>query len=267
MMFAIRGSVIHTPSETLDHETGLKILDDAIIVIANDGIILEVADLSEEVDLGRGYAILDKYGLDQKNVLNLRKTDVLIPGFIDVHLHAPQYSYTGTATDKPLMEWLNHYTFPAEQAHANNDAWSEDVYTRLVKMLIANGTTTAVYFATIHPRPTMLLADICASLGQRALIGKVNMDQNSPENYTETIEESIAGTEEVISHIRSKGLGDLLLPVITPRFVPTCSNGTATFSFHSQSPSAVAQISFPTSPLLTSPVSLAPSVAKSHHSR
>eukprot|EP00292_Cryptomonas_paramecium_P025760 CAMPEP_0113719852 /NCGR_PEP_ID=MMETSP0038_2-20120614/36094_1 /TAXON_ID=2898 /ORGANISM="Cryptomonas paramecium" /LENGTH=75 /DNA_ID=CAMNT_0000648369 /DNA_START=424 /DNA_END=647 /DNA_ORIENTATION=- /assembly_acc=CAM_ASM_000170 len=69
----------------------------------------------------------------------------------------------------------------------------------------------------------MTLADVCASRGQRAFIGKVNMDRNSPENYIEDTEASLLATEQVVSHIRSKGLGNMLLPIITPRFVPTCT--------------------------------------------
>lgn len=48
-------------------------------------------------------------------VTRLKKGQVLVPGFVDVHVHAPQYSFTGTATDKPLLEWLQEYTFPAER--------------------------------------------------------------------------------------------------------------------------------------------------------
>jgi len=48
-------------------------------------------------------------------IVRLKKGQILVPGFIDTHVHAPQYSFTGTATDKPLMEWLQEYTFPAER--------------------------------------------------------------------------------------------------------------------------------------------------------
>jgi hypothetical protein len=54
------------------------------------------------------------HGLSIK-IVRLKKGQILVPGFIDTHVHAPQYSFTGTATDKPLMEWLQEYTFPAER--------------------------------------------------------------------------------------------------------------------------------------------------------
>jgi guanine deaminase len=201
----------------------VEIIQDCYVIVNDEGDIVDVVDLSatrmapDEILIG--------HGIKGEDVVKLGKDEALIPGFIDVHLHAPQYSYTGTATDRPLMEWLTHYTFPAESSHADDLAWAEEVYSKLVKRLLANGTTTAVYFATLHAQPTMLLADICFNLGQRAFIGKVNMDRNSPDNYIESTDESISATELVISHIRSKGSPEMLIPIITPRFVPTCTPG------------------------------------------
>ena len=78
--------------------------------------------------------------------------DFLTPGFVDTHVHAPQYSYTGTATDRPLMGsegWLETYTFPEESRL--RDAWlARQTYERVVRRLLREGTTTACYYATIH---------------------------------------------------------------------------------------------------------------------
>jgi hypothetical protein len=73
----------------------------------------------------------------------------IIPGFIDLHIHAPQYQFLGTATSVPLMQWLQRYTFPAEERMADVSK-AQAVYSRLVDALLRAGTTTAVYFATIH---------------------------------------------------------------------------------------------------------------------
>ena len=218
MVRAFRGAIIHAPFDGF--EQGLELLSDALLIVNDEGDIVNVQNFNE-VEYEK---TLKSYGIDQIEVVVLGEFEAILPGFIDVHLHAPQYSFTGTATDMPLMDWLSHYTFPAESSH-NDLVWAEEVYTKLVRRLLANGTTTAVYFATIHARSTMLLADICSKLGQRALIGKVNMDRNAPETYVETADESIAATELVIAHIQSKGSPEMLMPVITPRFVPTCSPG------------------------------------------
>ena len=83
-----------------------------------------------------------------------------------------QYSYMGTATDKPLMEWLQDYTFPRESGMKNLAAAAAQ-YKSLVSRLLRNGTTTALYFASLHLMPTLLLARTCAEAGQRAFVGKV----------------------------------------------------------------------------------------------
>jgi guanine deaminase len=221
-MKAFRGAIIHSPYDELGK--GVEIILDALTIVKLDGNILEVVDLSKS----QCEDVIQQHCIRPDDIVELAESEVILPGFIDVHLHAPQYSYTGTATDRPLMEWLEHYTFPAESSHNDNLAWAEEVYSKLVRRLLANGTTTAVYFATMHARPAMVLADVCCNMGQRALIGKVNMDRNSPSNYIETADESIASTELVIAHIKSKGLPELLIPVITPRFVPTCTPGDST---------------------------------------
>jgi len=148
------------------------------------------------------------------------------PGFIDTHIHAPQYSYAGTATDRPLMGaegWLESYTFPAESRLSGNVALTEEVYSKVVERTLRNGTTTALYFGTIDVGATKQLADICAAKGQRAMIGKVAMDRNAPDSYVETTAEGLRGTRAFIEYVLGLGLGLMLMPVVTPRFIPTCS--------------------------------------------
>ncbi|MCU7226351.1 guanine deaminase, partial [Acinetobacter bohemicus] len=76
------------------------------------------------------------------------------------------------ALDKPLEKWLNDYTFPLEARYADVD-FARRNYTELVSALLANGTTTAVYFATLHTESSVELARICLAQGQRALVGRV----------------------------------------------------------------------------------------------
>ena len=101
----------------------------------------------------------------------------LLPGFVDLHVHAPQYPQLGSALDVPLEVWLQKYTFPLEARYADA-AFARKSYRLLVDDLIANGTTTGLYFATVHQQATRILADICLEAGQRALIGKVVMDND-----------------------------------------------------------------------------------------
>ncbi|XP_011820530.1 PREDICTED: guanine deaminase isoform X1 [Mandrillus leucophaeus] len=127
-----------------------------------------------------------------------------MPGLVDTHIHASQYSFSGSNVDLPLLEWLTKYTFPAEHRFQNID-FAEEVYTRVVRRTLKNGTTTACYFGTLHTDSSLLLAEITDKFGQRAFVGKVCMDLNDtfPE-YKETTEESIKETERFVSEMLQK---------------------------------------------------------------
>lgn len=152
----------------------------------------------------------------------------LLPGFVDLHIHAPQYPQLGTALDQPLDVWLKTYTFPLE-ARYRDEAFAARAYAMLVEDLIANGTTTALYFGTIHPGANRLLADICLEKGQRALIGKVAMDHKDlcPDDYRDaSVDAALKGTQDLIDYIThhpENGEGRVK-PVITPRFIPACTD-------------------------------------------
>lgn len=152
---------------------------------------------------------------------------LILPGFVDLHVHAPQYAQLGTALDVPLEEWLQTYTFPLE-ARFSDLAFAKEVYSALIDDMLALGTTTALHFATVHVPATTLLADLCLAKGQRALIGKVAMDdpdQCPPEYRDPSAEDAIAGTRAVIEYINAMpGNDGMVHPVVTPRFVPSCTD-------------------------------------------
>lgn len=83
----------------------------------------------------------------------------LIPGFIDLHVHAMQYSYTGTGTDVPLMQWLQQYAFPREARMRDKDV-AEAELMAVVSRLLSYGTTTALYFASLDLEPSCILASV-----------------------------------------------------------------------------------------------------------
>ncbi|KAI9886843.1 MAG: hypothetical protein M1823_001342 [Watsoniomyces obsoletus] len=99
------------------------------------------------------------------------------------------------------------------------------IYERCVRRTLSHGTTTAAYYATISVKSTNLLADICLELGQRALIGRVAMDTGSPDSYRDpSAEEALQRTKASIAYIESiDPSGDLIQPIITPRFALGCS--------------------------------------------
>ncbi|KAI1828514.1 guanine deaminase [Xylaria intraflava] len=149
------------------------------------------------------------------------------PGLIDTHVHASQYPNIGIFGKSTLLDWLDKYTFPME-ASLSALPKARRVYTRCIRQTLAHGTTTAAYYATIDVGSTNLLADLCCSMGQRALIGRVCMDHLSPAYYIdESPDEALAATRATIEHIRGMdGALGLVSPVITPRFAPSCTAET-----------------------------------------
>lgn len=145
---------------------------------------------------------------------------MIIPGFVDLHLHAPQYENLGLGLDKELIPWLNTYTFP-EESKFYDTVYAEEVYRKLIKDLWRNGTTSSVIFSSIHKESTKLLIDMFIKSNMRAYIGKVNMDRNSNPELTEDTMKSIEETEEIILEYKDKS--SLVKPIITPRFVPSCT--------------------------------------------
>ena len=146
---------------------------------------------------------------------------LIIPGFIDTHLHASQFVNRGLGLDKELLPWLETYTFPEEAKYINID-YSKRAYEKIVHALWANGTTRSIHFGTIHREATELLMDMLAKAGLGALVGKVNMDRNSPDFYIETTEQSLTETRKWLENTANKY--ERVKPIITPRFVPSCSN-------------------------------------------
>ncbi|WP_404810805.1 guanine deaminase [Companilactobacillus jidongensis] len=172
-----------------------------------------------------------KQTAENHNILHIiPKGSYLLPGFTDLHVHAPQWPQAGLALDKPLNEWLQAYTFPLEAKYQNLD-FAAKSYQSLVKELLANGTTTVLYFGSIHTNANLVLAQICADMGQRAFIGKVAMDdpEQTPDFYRDnSSQEALEQTEIFIQKLQKlqKETNSELVPVITPRFVPSCTDET-----------------------------------------
>lgn len=148
---------------------------------------------------------------------------LFIPGFVDGHAHAPQYAFTGTGNDLPLLKWLETYTFPVE-AKFSDPAVARDVYSKAVDRHLRNGTTTCSYFATIHLEATKILVDVVRARGQRAHVGLVNMDRNSPSYYIQTTKQSLSDTQQFVEYVNREVSDPRITAVITPRFVPSCSS-------------------------------------------
>lgn len=146
---------------------------------------------------------------------------LILPGMVDLHIHAPQYAYRGLGADMELLEWLEHYAFKEEEKYAD-PAYAEKAYTLFADALKHSATTRAVIFGTIHRSSAELLMEKMEESGVVSFVGKVNMDRNSPDSLTETAESSLAETERFIEETAEKYRNTY--PILTPRFVPSCTD-------------------------------------------
>ncbi len=143
--------------------------------------------------------------------------DALISaGFIDSHVHYPQLPIIG-AGGKPLLDWLAHYTFPAEERYAEPD-FARAVARRYLEENLRNGITTAAVFCTVHPQSVEVFFEEAQARGLRMIAGKVLMDRHAPESLLDTAQRGYDETKQLIE--RWHGV-DRLACAITPRFAVT----------------------------------------------
>ena len=146
---------------------------------------------------------------------------LLIPAMNDLHVHAPQYRNQGIAMDLELLPWLQNYTFPEEMKYADM-GYAERMYRRFIRDLWRFGPMRACVFATIYTESTRLLMNLFCEAGMGALVGKVAMNRNCPEELSESLVEMARGYEDLITEFDKPEA--LVRPIITPRFVPSCTS-------------------------------------------
>jgi len=209
---AFLGTSLHTPVRGRT-----EILRDVLIVVDGRGTIQAMYPCGS-----RDGDAAAKHHAAAGTLETLGEGLYLLPGLIDLHVHAPQWPQLGLALDQPLEVWLQTFTFPLEARYADID-FAETVYESLVEGLLANGTTTAVYYGSIHLPATQKLADICLNRRQRALIGRVAMDDpdQCPAYYRDAAAAvAEADTRAFIAYVQSMAGNEdgLIRPVITPRW-------------------------------------------------
>jgi len=145
---------------------------------------------------------------------------LLIPAMNDMHVHAPQVHNQGVAMDLELLPWLQNYTFPEEAKYADT-AYAERMYRRFLHTQWLFGTMRSVVFGTVHTASTRLLMKLYQETGMGAMVGKVAMNRNCPDNLSEDVEAAVEGNEQIIAEFNKPD--SLVRPIITPRFVPSCT--------------------------------------------
>ena len=197
----LKGNIVHTETSKLFN-------------ISKNGYIVVQGNCIE--------GVYDKLPERYKNIeIEDYGDKLIIPGFVDLHTHAPQFAIKGIGYDKELIPWLETYTFP-EETKFKDISYATKVYKEFASELYNEGTTRAVIFATIHPKATEVLMDLLEEKGIVSYVGKVNMDRNCPDSLKENSDESIKNTTDWIQNCSGKY--KFVKPIITPRFVPSCTS-------------------------------------------
>ncbi len=181
-------------------------IKDGAIEVDGQGKILKIGEFSDLKN--RSTKLIDYSG------------KIIMPGLIDCHVHLPQYDMVAM-DGYELLDWLNTYTFPAERRFESTRL-AKDAAKRFFYALKENGTTSAAVYNTVHKVATDLAFKEAEESGLRIFMGKVMMDQNSPEFLQEKTEDSLSQSEELCKKWHGKDHGRINY-VFTPRFAPTCS--------------------------------------------
>jgi guanine deaminase len=144
---------------------------------------------------------------------------ILSAGFVDTHVHYPQLEVIGAFGTK-LLDWLETYTFPAEQRFADR-AHADRVAALYLREALRAGTTTALVFCTVHPESVDAFFAESERFNTRMIAGKVLMDRHAPPALCDTPETGYAQSKALIERWHGRGRQ---LYAITPRFAPTSSD-------------------------------------------
>ncbi len=176
-------------------------------LLIDDGIIEQCGSLSSILPMmSEAVSIIDY------------SDQLIIPGFIDTHLHYPQIDVIASP-GKNLLDWLERFTFPSEAKYQHRD-WSLQSSEFFLEELLRNGTTSALVFGTVHSESADALFTTAFERNFRLLTGKVAMDRNCPDYLQDTPESSYEDALELINKWHLKGR---LQYAITPRFAITSS--------------------------------------------
>lgn len=198
---ALKGHVVHAPVFGLLHctQNGYLVVEDGRVAGIYKSLPAHYQGIAVEAYDGR----------------------LIIPAFVDLHLHAPQYPMLGLGMDLQLLEWLNTYTFPTEAQFADT-AYARRVYAALANALVEAGTTRACVFSSLHREATHVLMEELERAGVVGYVGKVNMDRNGGENLEETTAQSLEETLRWLDEC--EGRYQYIKPILTPRFTPSCTD-------------------------------------------
>ena len=205
---AYRGELLHflaDPAKVAEEES-YQYFEDGLLVIKN-GLVAAVGNASELLTTLPTTIEITQY-----------ENGLIMPGFIDTHVHYPQTEMIASYGEQ-LLEWLENYTFPEEKQFSDIEHGKRVAEFFLTQLLDA-GTTTALVFGTVHKESVDAFFTIAQQKKLRMICGKVLMDQNCPDDLSDTAGSGYTDSKGLIEKWHNI---DRLQYAVTPRFAPTCS--------------------------------------------
>jgi len=205
---AFRGALLHFVDDpAIAGDRAHAYFADGLLVV-DDGIVVNASDAATALPaLPAGTPVVDCTG------------KLLLPGFVDTHIHYPQTDIIA-ACGEQLLEWLERYTYPAERRFGDV-GHAREVAEFFLDELLRNGTTTALVYATVHPESADAFFTAAHARGARMIAGKVLMDRNCPEFLRDTADAGYAQSKALIARWHGR---DRLGYAVTPRFAPTSTD-------------------------------------------
>lgn len=201
---AYRASLLHFTADPAFHDNAYAWHEDGLLIV-NDGRIQAAGE----------YAQL-KAGLPPGAQVHDYRGKLIVPGFIDTHIHYPQTDMIASPAPG-LLPWLETYTFPTERKFSD-PAHARAVASFFLDELLRCGTTTAMVYCTVHPSSAEAFFAESEQRNLRMVAGKIMMDRNCPEFLRDTAESGARESEDLIKKWHKRGRQ---LYAITPRFAPT----------------------------------------------
>lgn len=198
----IRAQIFHFISKE-KHE----FFEDGLLVI-KDGYVEELGAYQDLISqLNEGDELIDE------------RDKILLPGFIDGHIHGVQTEVMASY-GADLLQWLEEYTFPYESQFYDKE-FAQKSTKFFFQQMLRNGTTTAAIYSSVHRASIEAIMEEALRLNMRVLSGKTNMDRNAPTQLCELTKKTFLEGEELILKYDGKGRLNYLL---TPRFAITSSS-------------------------------------------
>jgi guanine deaminase len=206
MQTAIRGAMLTFKDDPFqgDMKDCMVYESDAIIVM-EEGLITAVGPAKD---------LIGKFKPDTK--IREYKKSLIVPGFIDSHVHYPQTQIIG-AYGEQLLDWLNNYTFIAEQQFSQKEHATE-VAEVFIREQLRNGVTSSTVYCTVYPESVDAFFEVASQYNMRVQAGKICMDRNAPAALLDTPQRAYDESAALAKKWHGTGRNEY---VITPRFAPT----------------------------------------------